>query len=270
MALPPVVPMKLPTGKYLVFVGQDMINNSLATTGAWEPWTVDIAHALATQLDPRPGTIIDVGANLGAITIALAHRLPPGYAFHCFEMQRIVYYQLCGNIVINGLENIFAHHMGVGATDEVIAVPRPDYASDPNVGAVSASQAVRDLRQSVPTDQGNTAMEPARFCRLDSLGLQDVRLIKIDVEGMELDVLKGGAKTLARNNYPPLILEIWKSGSPGERTAQAEALLAHIEDLGYASHVTGSTCIAQHRSRPSLQVEWDGEARTFRTAPQAP
>lgn len=263
--LPDIIPFDTRSGRYLLFTGGDLINDTLRRTGAWEPWIVDLAHALLTQLDPRPGTIVDVGANLGAITIALALRLPPGYAFHCFEMQRIVYYQLCGNIVINGLENIHAHHMGVGAADATIAVPRPDYATDPNVGAVSASPSVRDLRGAVPTDQAGGAMETVRFCRLDAYDLRDVRLIKIDVEGMELDVLKGAAQTLARNNYPPLIFEIWKSSIPGQPTPQAEAVLSHIAELGYGFQVAGSTCIAQYGGRPWLEADWDGAAQAFRT-----
>ncbi|NCW79130.1 MAG: FkbM family methyltransferase, partial [Oxalobacteraceae bacterium] len=40
----------------------------------------------------------------------------------------------------------------------------------------------------------------------DSLGYQDIALIKIDVEGYELNVLRGGLGTIVRSNYPPVIL----------------------------------------------------------------
>ncbi|MBX7199896.1 MAG: FkbM family methyltransferase [Rhodospirillaceae bacterium] len=270
MALPPVLPMETTAGRFLVFAGRDIINRSIGKTGTWEPWTVDVAHALLTQADPRPGTIVDAGANLGAIAIPLARRLPRAYTFHCFEMQRIVYYQLCGNIVLNGLENVHAHLLGLGAADETVDVPRPDYLTDENIGAVSASQTVRAQRGSMATDRTGVATEPVRFSRLDSLNLQDVRLIKADVEGMERDVLKGAGLTLARNDYPPLILEIWKSGTPGAHTAEAEALLNHIAALGYGFQVAGSLCIAQHTRRPWLKATWDAQAQTFRTALQQP
>ncbi len=267
MALPPVVPMETVSGRYLVFAGQDMINRTLATTGAWEPWTVDLAQALLAAPEPQLGTIVDAGANLGAVAIALARRLPAGYTLHCFEMQRIVYYQLCGNIVINGFENIHAHNVALGAADETMDIPRPDYAADANIGAVSADRTVRALRRTVATDQDGAAVESGLFRRLDSFGLRDVRLIKIDVEGMERDVLTGGAETLALSGYPPLILEIWKPGTVDGLTARTGALLAHLAALGYRCDVMGSACIAQHTSRPGLKVEWDAGAGTFRTAP---
>lgn len=262
MALPPVIPMETASGKYLVFSGRDAINQTLGRTGAWEPWVVDIAHGLLTQLDTRPGTLVDAGANLGAITIALARRLPPGFTFHCFEIQRIVCYQLCGNVVLNGLENVHAHHLGLGATDQVVAVPRPDYATDPNVGAVSASSKVRALRAGTATDSIGGATEPVAFRTLDSFGFQDLRLIKADVEGMELDVLKGAADTLARCGYPPLLLETWKPAGPGGLTALTDAVLSHLAMLGYGCQILGALCVAQHRSRASLKIHWDNETRT--------
>jgi len=263
MALPPAIPMNTASGKYLVFSGGDLINETLGRTGAWEPWIVDIAHGLLTQLDPRPGVIVDVGANMGAIAIALARRLPPAFIFHCFEIQRIIYYQLCGNVVINGLENVHAHHLGLGAAEEIIAIPRPDYATDANTGAVSASAVVRGLRRGVTTDAPDAATEPAQFRRLDSFGFTDLRLIKADVEGMELDVLKGGAETLARSDYPPLLLEIYKPDQHSGLTAQTDALLKHVDGLGYGCQILGALCVAQHRSRDSLELHWDNTTRTM-------
>lgn len=261
MALPPVIPMETVSGKYLVFSSRDAINQTLGRTGAWEPWIVDIAYGLLTQLDTRPGAIVDAGANLGAIAIALARRLPPGFTFHCFEIQRIVYYQLCGNVVLNGLENIHAHHLGLGARDEIVPVPRPDYATDPNVGAVSADPLVRRLRNAA-IDAPGVPTEPAQFRRLDSFGFEDLRLIKADVEGMELDVLTGGAETLARNGYPPLILEIYKPDQFGGLSAKTDALLSHLAGLGYGCQTLGASCVAQHRSRTWLKIHWNNDTRT--------
>lgn len=259
MALPPIIPVDTASGRYLVFAGRDMINHAVGRTGAWEPWVVDIAHALLTQLDPRPGTVIDAGANLGAITVALARRLPPGFTFHCFEIQRIVFYQLCANILMNGFEAVHAHHLGLGAADENRSVPRPDYATDENIGAVSASAAIRALRGAA-IDKAEAA-ESVDFRRLDAFAFSDVRLIKADVEGMELEILKGGGETLARCGYPPLLLEMWKPR--GDRlTAVTDALLTHLDGLGYGVQTLGALCIAQHRGAPWLKVHWDNATRT--------
>ncbi len=43
---------------------------------------------------------------------------------------------------------------------------------------------------------------------LDSIGLKNISLIKLDVEGMERDVLEGGRKTISEN-LPAIVIEIW-------------------------------------------------------------
>lgn len=45
---------------------------------------------------------------------------------------------------------------------------------------------------------------------LDSFNLTNVGLIKVDIEGFELFALRSGIGTLIRNNYPPLLIELWQ------------------------------------------------------------
>jgi len=84
--------------------------------------------------------------------------------------------------------------------------------------------------------------------RLDSLVLPKAPcLIKIDVEGLELQVLQGGADFLSRHNYPPLLLEAWS----GEWfTADRAKLCDYIAALGYRTFVIGDELIAQHPLHP--------------------
>jgi hypothetical protein len=42
---------------------------------------------------------------------------------------------------------------------------------------------------------------------IDDLNIQNIGFIKIDVEGAELDVIKGLVCTIQQNNYPPLLFE---------------------------------------------------------------
>ena len=43
--------------------------------------------------------------------------------------------------------------------------------------------------------------------RLDDFNFSNIGFIKIDVESMEIEVLKGGIETLKNNNYPPILIE---------------------------------------------------------------
>jgi hypothetical protein len=72
----------------------------------------------------------------------------------------------------------------------------------------------------------------------------DIRLIKVDVEGHELEALKGGIETIKRNNYPPIIFEAWtwKSWYQEKRTALFDYLHGH----GYNIIELGQNNIARH------------------------
>jgi hypothetical protein len=58
-----------------------------------------------------------------------------------------------------------------------------------------------------------------------------VRLIKIDVEGLELDVIKGAQETILRSNYPSLIFESWTQHEWWDE--KREELFSYVKDLGY-------------------------------------
>ena len=69
----------------------------------------------------------------------------------------------------------------------------PDYATETNIGAFSIDKEVRETEYECPT---KGATETMVVFPLDDGQHKDVRLIKIDVEGHELEVIKGAYKTL--------------------------------------------------------------------------
>jgi len=71
---------------------------------------------------------------------------------------------------------------------------------------------------------------------LDSLELENVSFIKMDVESSELNVLKGATKTLLRNR-PVIVFEILGGHDltrcEGEIRFQYEEIISFLESLGY-------------------------------------
>jgi FkbM family methyltransferase len=167
--------------------------------------------ALFRQIVRAGDVVIEVGANLGAHTIPLAKLTGSHGAVIAFEPQRITYQALCANAALNSLIHVFAYHLAVGKAPGVVHVPILDPTREQNFGGYSLGSDV----------QG----EPVQMITLDSLTLVGCRLIKVDVEGMELEVLQG-AVNLVRHFSPALYVE-------NDRADRALELTRFISSLGY-------------------------------------
>jgi FkbM family methyltransferase len=160
----------------------------------------------------HPGmTILDVGANIGLLTLPFARLVRPAGRVIAFEPQRIIYQMLCGNLALNAIDNVVAHNSAVGRQAGSITVPPIDYTQPGNFGGVSVGTSAEG--------------ETAPLLTIDSLALPKCDFMKIDVEGMELDVLEGASNTLQRFR-PRLYLE-------NDRAENSPALIEHLLALDY-------------------------------------
>ena len=132
-------------------------------------------------------------------------RLP---AFIAFEPQPRMYELLRENIEQNNLQNVSAHQLALGAVFGKAGLPSIDYDRQDNFGGV-------------PLVPGSDI----KVATLDSFNLDACNLIKIDVEGMEADVLAGAKETIKRH-HPLLYVE-------NDRLDKSVALISLISDLGY-------------------------------------
>jgi len=229
--------VKVDGTQFLVFKGQDLISNHLKK----ELYENDL-HQLALKLliNEPSGTVLDIGANLGTFCVPLARKIPK-LKFHAFEPQRIVNYQLCANIVINGLDNVQTYELALSDRDDQLNLVMPDYTKETNIGAFSIDKEVRENEYECAT---TSVTNKIFLVPLDLLTFSDVKLIKIDVEGHELEVLQGGLETLKANNYPPIIFEAW-TWKPWYQEKR-KALFDYLEELGYHIQELGENNLARH------------------------
>jgi len=133
----------------------------------------------------KPGMVaVDVGANIGCHTVFMAQKVSPGGAVFAYEPQRVVHQMLCANLALNALTNVKATHAAAGAEAGEIIVPNIEYGAGGNIGGVELGS--------------HTEGETVAVVPIDQLQLSVCHLIKVDVEGMENDVIAGAAATIGR------------------------------------------------------------------------
>ena len=227
--------LKVGGTQFLVLKGQDLISNYLKQ----DLYENDI-HQLCLKLlvNDEAGTVLDIGANLGSFCLPLAKKISK-HTYHAFEPQRIVYYQLCGNTFINSLDNVHCHNFGLSNKRDRFEIEMPDYSKETNIGAFSIDEDTRANDYECAT-VGN--VEPMVVFPLDDGQHKNVRLIKIDVEGHELEVIKGGMKTIKNNNYPPIIFEAW-TWKPWYQEKRKE-LFEYLQGMGYEIKEMGQNNLA--------------------------
>jgi FkbM family methyltransferase len=186
---------------------------SLVKTG--RPHIQDELNKILTIVTRLPNdcVVVDAGANIGLVCVPIAEAIEARRGrVHAFEAQRMMFYALCGTVALNDLSNLFAYNQALGAAAGWLGATLPDYGQPQDFGVFSL------------TDQESDHPEKIPVVTIDGLGLKRLDFLKIDVEGMEIDVLNGARESLRR--YRPICwIEYWKIG--------AQLLGAQFADLDY-------------------------------------
>ena len=247
--IPNYLIVKTDKTQYMLFESLDVVTGGIRYSGGWEEHLETISEKFLDN--HSDGTVLDIGSNLGSYSIPLAQKYP-NIIFHAFEPQRIIFYQLCTNIVINSLENVISHNYGISDHNDKFMLIMPDYATETNIGAFSLDQETIDNQYECAT---KGLMEEVEVKILDEQNFTNVKLIKIDVEGLEMEVLKGALKTIEDNIFPPIIFEAWTHKPWYQR--RREELIEFLESLGYKITEIGENNIAQHVSHPQIEFNFE-------------
>lgn len=148
-------------------------------------------------------TVIDVGANIGDLTLPLARMVGESGKVYAFESNPDSFNVLCANLALNGIRSVKPNNAFVAASENV----------DTGSGDWGKYAYVSERW---PTD----------FIALDALDLPACSLIKVDVDGKELEVLRSGEMLIERRR-PVLYFE------NDVREASADLLAFAMDTLGY-------------------------------------
>jgi FkbM family methyltransferase len=206
-------------GRFLLLQG-DMVSQYADIYGQWCEQEVDL---FARLLGPE-SNVLEVGAHIGLHAVALSALAPRGKVV-CFEPQRALFQVLCANCALNGRTNVHAYNQGVGNRSGTVDVACTDYETPWNYGSFSIDRGF----DTEGAFHGATWSEPVEMVTLDTAPatatIDSLRLLKIDVEGLEAQVIEGG-RGLIEELQPVLFVE-------NNKEDKGDALIAAVRELGY-------------------------------------
>lgn len=187
----------------------------------------------------KPGmTFVDVGANIGYFTALAAKVLGPSGKVIAFEPDPYNFSLLTRNVSQNLFSNVLLKNCALGSA----AGQSELFFSDSNFGDHRLCPDGTDARQST-----TIRVEPLDSA-LDGCGISHIDVLKMDVQGYELEVVRGAKKALGSSGNMLVLTELWPYGL--ERAGgSAKELFQTFMDYDFKAFALGADGIAD-------RVEW--------------
>lgn len=183
--------------------------------------------------------VFDVGAHSGSYTLFFARHVGPRGMVVAFEPQPHIYRKLLRNLSLNHIDNAFPVRMAVGRGSErraIFALP----------GMTTTASLAREAETPLRRRTGAAQVEPLDAL-IANLRLPSPGFVKIDVEGMEDEVLEG-ATELLRRGHPELLIEMHGLGR-SHREERASTMVGRLLALGYRLlHAESGAAITLHNA----------------------
>ena len=202
----------------------DHVSRRIAENGVWEPetWRVVEPHL------QRGATLVDVGAHIGYYSLKAAGRVGPNGRVIAIEPDPDTVRKLQENIRANDARNITVQPVACAGSEAILEFFAAR--NNPTISSISranASEGAISIRvRARPLD-----------AILHDVATSRVDVLKIDVEGAELQVLKGAQETLTR--YHPLLVVELIDGQLREMGTSSAEVTDFLRSYGYAVRDSG-------------------------------
>ena len=205
-------PMEVDTG--------DALGRVIAVSGIWEPNATAIVRRVLA-----PGDVfVDLGAHTGYYTLLAAHIVGADGHVFAFEPSPARYRELLANLSRSTATNVSAFDVGAGSGDGTATLyeaPRPNTSASTLSAGALARPAVATRDEFRPVTVKVVAAESL----LPPDVLERVRMVKVDVEGYEIEAIQGMELVLAARAPLAVLVEISPAWS-GEASVWVERLCA--------------------------------------------
>jgi FkbM family methyltransferase len=168
-------------------IDQDsIVSRSLVMYGEWAEQELNL---LARFIAPG-ACVLDAGAFIGTHTLAFSQMVGAGGKVYAFEPRREVFAYLQRNIDLNRAEHVRAFNLALGDQPALLMMGGLDLRETLNFGALALTATMKTATEE---------QYEIQVVKLDDLEIPPVDLIKLDVEGMESQVLAGAQAIIARD-----------------------------------------------------------------------
>ncbi len=183
----------------------------------------------------KPGDVfLDAGANIGFYSLVASQLVGETGQVHAFEPIQANVDQFNTTIERNKINNIEVNQIALGAAPGFLTI----YQGDDPIGNSGWASVVQTERKNRPREVAVTSLDTY----LQQQNIQQVALIKLDIEGAEFAALQGCQAILSSDFRPAIILELNEFLlTPNGLTASQ--ILRHIEAYGYRFQLIGRTLV---------------------------
>ena len=145
--------------------------------------------------------IFDIGANIGCFSVPFAKKVGSNGKVYAFEPQKFIFNLLKKNAVCNELNNLQIFNNAIGDANTILELNDFDYSQSGNFGGITLT---KDYDNSVCAKIKGTKKNKIKTLTLNNfLNLKKCNFLKIDVELMESNVLKGAKEFIKK--FRPII-----------------------------------------------------------------
>jgi FkbM family methyltransferase len=199
------------------------------------------------SLDLDGRTVYDVGAYEGVFTLFFARRIGPSGRLVTFEPNPHNCARIVENVRLNGFTHVDVRPIALGARPERRTLVYPP-------GEAAKGTLAREIQAQIRRQPAAAAItvDVDTIDRQIALGLPEPDLVKIDVEGLECEVLDGMAQLMARRR-PALYIEM-HGADPERKLANATAVAGRLWRAGYTiRHVESGLTIDAAPALPAAR-----------------
>src|SRR3972149_4029388 len=183
--------------------------------------------ALFKRLVKKGMVVVDIGANIGYYTLLAAHLVGDAGKVFAFEPDPYNFSLLCKNIEVNGYRNVIPVRKAVFSKSGKMEL----FLDKSNLGGHSLSEANVDTGASITVEV--TSLDDY-FRNTD----YKIDVIKMDVQGLEMEVLEGMTNTLNQNDALKIITEFWPLGLRNSGSSP-KGFLNKLIECGFALYQIG-------------------------------